>query len=198
MAPRFSSKAVKIVAPLIAVLVMGFLVSYFRLFSAEVAPAFRDARNQGALISDSIVGLSNDISTDLAKVNEYDKNGQSREALDLTTVLHLRVQQVKQQANELSEQLKSMITGLDSIQSQDAKQAAMEAITDRMALISRLLSYGQYLDQLTDVLSNHFAGVPDKASVQIIISQINAEVTAVNSFNKQAVQAMQRFDERLK
>ncbi len=192
MAERFS-RVWKIAAGLLLVLVVGFLVSRLRLSSGGTTQAFLNARSQGALISDSIVDLSNQISKDLARVNEYDTHGQPREALDLTLELRAKVQDVKSEATQLSEQLKDMVAGLDQIKDPEARQAALDAITSRMALISRLMSYGQYLDQLIEALSSHFTGNPDQ-NVQFIISQINAEVTAVNNFNRQAHQAMERFD----
>ena len=66
--------------------------------------------------------------------------------------------------------------------------------TDRMALISRLFSYSDYLSQLSDVLQHHFRGIPDNRNVAAIISQVNGEVTAINSFNRAASEAMDRFD----
>ncbi len=193
MAERFS-KVWKVAAGIILVLVVGFLLSKLRSSSGGATQAFLNARSQGALISDSIVDLSNQISADLSRVNEYDTHGQTREALDLTLQLRAKVQDVKSEADQLSEQLKNMVADLDKIQDPAARQAALDAITSRMALISRLMSYGQYLDQLIEVLSNHFTGSPDRQSVQVVISQINAEVTAVNNFNRQAHQAMERFD----
>lgn len=160
-------RTLRISAGVVGVMAIGFAISLFRLSSANITPAFRDARTQGALISDSIVNLSNQISTDLDTVNNYDQHGQAREALDLTLQLRTKVQDIKGEAAQLSEQLKNMVAGLENIKSPDARQAALEAITNRMALISRLMSYGQYLDQLIGVLSNHFTGTPDKSSVQI-------------------------------
>ncbi len=188
-----NSKTLKIAAAIGAIIIAGFFLARYRS-SAGVALAFKDARAQGAAIADNIVNLSNQISVDLDKVSEYDKAGQTQEALDLTTNLHFKVQDIKGQASQLSDQLRNMIGALDSIRSPGAKQAAIESITNRMALISRLFSYGEYLDQLSIVLTHRFIGASDKSSVPVIVSQINAEVTAVGNFNKQAVQAMQRFD----
>ncbi len=180
------------------VLLAGFLVSWFRLSSADVSGTFREGQMQGAIIADSIVGLSNDISSDLSRVNQLDLAGNPREALNLTTSIRLKVADLRSRANSLSEEVKKMISGLDSISSPEAKQAALEAITNRMAIISRLISYSEYLDQLSDVLTHHFRGTPDNRQVPTIIAQVNAEVTAINNFNRQATEAMGRFDAALK
>ncbi len=188
----------KICVAVVIILVVGFAIAKFRLFSADVAPAFEQARMQGAIISDTIVRLSNDISTELSRVSELDRAGNPRDALSLTIEVQAKAKEVRNRANELSEELKKMISAMDSIKSPEAKQAAMEAVTNQMAIISRLISYSEYLQELSQVLSNHFTGGYDKRSVSVIISQVNAEVTAVNSFNKQAVQAMERFEAALK
>ena len=187
-------KWAKISAVIGMVLVAGFVIAKFELSSADVAPAFEQARMQGAIVSDTIVRLSNEISMDLTKVSELDLAGNPKDALSLTIEVQVKAKEVRVRANDLSEELKKMITSLDSIKSPAGKQAAMEAITNQMAIISRLISYSEYLEQLSQVLSNHFQEISDKRSVSVIISQVNAEVTAVNSFNKQAVQAMERFE----
>lgn len=191
-------KWAKICIAIVIILVAGFAIAKSRLFSADVAPAFEQARMQGAIISDTIVRLSNDISNDLTRVSELDHAGNPRDALSLTVEVQAKAKEVRERANELSEELKKMISAMDSIKSPEAKQAAMEAVTNQMAIISRLISYSEYLQDLSQVLSNRFTGGYDKRSVSVIISQVNAEVTAVNSFNKQAVQAMERFEAALK
>lgn len=190
-------KWAKISIGVVAVLVAGFMIAKFKFSSADVPQAFDQARMQGASISDTIVRLSNEVSGDLAKVNELDHAGNPRDALSLTVEVQGKIKEIRAQANSLSEELKKMITAFDGIKSPEAKQAAMEAITNQMAIISRLISYSEYLDELSQVLSNHFREVGDKRDVSAIIAQVNAEVTAVNNFNKQAVQAMERFEAAL-
>lgn len=194
---RFNWTA-KIAVSVGAVLLAGFLISWFRLSSADVPGIFQEGRMQGAIIADSIVGLSNDISADLSKVNQLDLDGNPREALNLTTAIRLKVIDLRLEANSLSEEVKKMISGLNDISSPEVKQAALEAITNRLAIISRLISYSEYLDQLSEVLTHHFRGTPDNRQVSTIIAQINAEVTAINNFNRQAAEAMERFDTALK
>ena len=102
---------------------------------------------------------------------------------------------MKTRAQDLSAQLEKMTGALAEIESPEARALALESITDRLALISRLLSYSDYLSNLLTTLSDRFSGMKDSTDVQKIIGQINAEVTAINNFNRQAGQAMDRFDE---
>ena len=88
-----------------------------------------------------------------------------------------------------------MTKALSELKSFEARQAALEAISNHLALISRLVNYSGYLGQLLEALRGRFTGSGIQGSqVSTLVNQINTEVTAINSFNNQAVQAMQRFD----
>lgn len=173
----------------------GYAAVHFLLNSGGVPQAFTDARMKGALISQNIVNLSNQSTLDLVKINEYDAQGNYTEALNLTTEVIVRSQEIRDQAVELSSQVEEMTRALNNLDSFDARQAALESISNRLALLSRLINYSGYLGQLLDVLRNNFTGKTyDGKEVTFLIDQINAEVRAINSFNSQAGQAMDRFD----
>ena len=88
-----------------------------------------------------------------------------------------------------------MTKSLSGIRSLEARQALLDSITSRLTLASRLISYSGYLGQLLDVLRNHFDGISFKnGDVNHIVDQINSEVSAINNFNAQATQAMEKFD----
>lgn len=149
---------------------------------------------RGAIISQDIVNLSNEISKDLEVVNRLDNEGKSREALSAVVPILEKINNLKKRAAELSGELGKMTASLLNVKSQEAQQVAMESITNRMALISRLLSYSDYMTQLVDVLRRRFINASTTQSVAEIVGQINAEITAINSFNRAAGQAMDRFD----
>ncbi|MBU6500523.1 MAG: hypothetical protein KGJ89_03660 [Patescibacteria group bacterium] len=160
---------------------------------------FTDARLQGALISQNIVNLSNQSVLDLSKINELDNRGSYTDALNMTTDVIKQSQQIRDQAVELSSQIEVMTKSLSDIDSLEARQAALEAISNRLALISRLINYSGYLGQLLDTLRNHFTGSKyDNNDITNLVDQINSEVRAINNFNNQATQAMDRFDSIVK
>lgn len=114
--------------------------------------------------------------------------------MELTEKVIQQSKDIRSQAVELSDQVSKMTQALSSIRSFEARQAALEAISSRLAMISRLINYSDYLNQLLSILQARFSGQPGDHRVASIILQINAEVTAINNFNNQATQAMQRFD----
>ncbi len=174
----------------------GYAASRFGgAFGGGIPQAFTDARLQGAIIAQNIVNLSNQSAQDLARVNEFDQKGNAKEALRLTADLINRSKEIRDDAVSLSTQVETMTRALSEINSLDARQAALESIASRLALISRLINYSGYLGQLLDALRNHFDNnISQGPGVQTIVDQVNAEVNAINNFNAQAGQAMDRFD----
>jgi len=173
----------------------GYFLSRFFDFSAGIPPQFVDARFQGALIAQNIVNLSNESVLDLVEINKFDQSKNFTEAINLTTEVVKQSQEIRDQAVELSSQVEIMTKALSEITSFEARQAALEAIASRLALISRLINYSGYLGQLLDTLRIRFDGGKVKSGeVTLLIDQINAEVRAINAFNNQSTQAMERFD----
>jgi len=173
----------------------GYAAVRFLWGLGGVPQAFTDARLKGALISQNIVNLSNESTLDLVKINEYEVRGNYTEALNLTTDVIKRSQEIRDQAVELSKRVEEMTRSLSDLDMLDARQAALESISNRLALLSRLINYSGYLGQLLDTLRSNFAGKTyDGKTVSFLIDQINSEVRAINSFNNQAGQAMDRFD----
>lgn len=180
----------------ILVVIGGYLlITFARSFGGGVPVEFSDARLQGAIISQNIVNLSGRSVADLEAINQLDKSGNFTEALNLVTAAISRSQGIRDEALKLSAELEKMTRSLSDLKSFEARQAALEAISNHLALISRLVNYSGYLSQLLEVLRGRFTGSGAQGSqVSALVSQMNTEVTAINSFNNQAIQAMQRFD----
>jgi hypothetical protein len=174
----------------------GYAASRFsNVFGGGIPQEFTDARLQGAIIAQNIVNLSNQASEDITKVGKLDQEGNTAEALQLTTDLVNRSKEIRDAAVSLSAEIETMTKTLSEIDSLDARQAALESIASRLALISRLINYSGYLGQLLDALQRHFSNTATQGpEVQTIVDQVNAEVNAINNFNAQAGQAMDRFD----
>ena len=195
--PHFSLRT-KIFSVFVVLILGGYLLSRWG-FSAEGVPGeFIAARMQGGLISQDIVNISNQMSTDLGRVNDLDQQKKYDEALVLTNQIIQNAAIVRNKAVELSNQLDRMTRALSSINSIDARQAALEGISDRLALINRLINYSGDLANLLNALHNRFSGIKDSAQIPAMIQEINAEVTAINNFNRQAGESMDRFDQIIK
>ena len=180
---------------IIALAALGYTAVRLWAYSGGIPEGFAEARLQGAVIAQNVVNLSNDSVSELEKIDELDKKGDYMQALDLTTKVVSRSREIREQAVLLSQQVEAMTKSLSGIRSVEARQAALESIANRLALISRLINYSGYLGQLLETLRGRFNGVyVSSEDVSAIVAQINAEVRAINNFNSQAGQAMDRFD----
>lgn len=187
------SRKLTIILGLAIVVVVGYFAQLSNT-SEAVPPDLLAARQEGSVIAQDIVNLSNRFSDDLERINELDREGQPAEALILATGMLQRIPEVKTRATDLSKELEKMTSALATIKSDEARAAAIESITNRMALIGRLFSYSEYMIQLSKVLQDRFREIPNNQSVAELTAQINAEVTAINNFNRAASEAMSRFD----
>lgn len=184
---------------LVFVILVGGGYAFYHYWSSVgvISPDFNDSRLQGALIAQNIVTLSNQSALDLSKISELDRDRKFTEALNLTSDAVSQSQKIRDQAVALSSETERMTRALSSIDSFEARQAVLESIANRLALISRLINYSGYLGQLLDLLHSHFNGKISKdqvAQISSMIELINGEVRAINNFNNQASQAMDRFD----
>jgi hypothetical protein len=193
------SRRTKIIAVFIILVLAGYGIAIYWGNRNQVPLAFTNARLQGALISQDIVGISTSSTTELAKVNQYDQQGDYADALALTTTLINQSQDLRNRAVELSNQIGIMTQALSQINSLTARQAALESISSRLALINQLINYSADLDRLLAVLQARFSGKYEpKGTVQALVDQINTDVNAINNFNAQAGQSMDQFDKIVK
>ena len=191
---KFSRRA-KVIIAFVAVVIAGYAMVKLTQGDGSVPQDFTQSRMQGAIIGQTIVNLSNESKTDLAQVNQLDADHNYAEALAVTSNVVSKSQAIRDQAVALSAQIEQMTKALSGISNFEARQAALESISSRLALINQLINYSGDLMNLMDVLRNRFQGTGgSNAEVQAAVNQINTDVNAINNFNAQAGQAMDRFD----
>lgn len=189
------TKQGKIYATFAGLLLGGYAVYRIIAFAYSTPRDFEDARLKGAQVSQEIVDLSNTIKSELAEVNQLDKQWNYTEALSKVTEVSKQTEEIRAKAVELSNELQIMTSALPKIGGEDAKQAVLESVSNRLALISKLINYSDYTYQLVSMLRDKFSGTwHSQEQVSQLVDQINAEVTAVNAFNQSAIAAMARFD----
>ncbi len=190
-----SSRQTKVIIVFLALIIVGTITAWFSSRKSGVPADFTAARQQGALIAQNIVDLSNQSTNGLTQVNTFDKSGDYTDALVLTTNIITKNQTLHDQAVSLSGQIEAMAKSLPDISSSDARQDALDAISSRLALVSELINYSGDLENLLVTLQGHFTGASIKpGDVSTIVDQINTDVNAINNFNSQAQQSMAQFD----
>lgn len=189
------SRRTKIIAGFIVIVAVGYGTAKLLEAQSGVPASFTTARTQGAIIAQTIVNNSNQSTATLEKINQYDQQGNYAAALASTTKLIQQSADLRAQAVSLSQQVSQMTQDLSSINNTDAQQAALESISSHLAVINELVTYSNDLNHLLTVLQARFSGTYESNDqVQGIVNQINTDVNAINNFNAQAGQAMDKFD----
>lgn len=189
------SRRTKIITVFLAIILVGSATAWFSNRNIGIPKSFTQAREQGAIIAQNIVNLSDQSTSDLSTVNSLDKSGNYAQALALTTNIITKNQDLHGQALSLSRQIQTMAEALPNIASLPARQSALDAISSRLALVSELINYSNDLNSLLVALQGRFTGTTIKpGEVTAIVNQINTDVNAINNFNNQAQQAMTKFD----
>lgn len=192
---RKFSRRTKIIAAFVVIVAVGYGIAVFLQAQNQVPASFTAARTQGAIIAQTIVNSSNQATQELQMISKYDEEGDYSLALASTTDLINQSAGLRNEAVQLSAQVSQMTQDLSSINSSAAQQAALESISSRLALINELITYSNDLDQLLSTLQSRFNGTAVPPSqVTAIVNQINTDVNAINNFNVQAGQAMDKFD----
>jgi hypothetical protein len=189
------SRRTKAIAAFIIVIAAGYGVALFLESQNKVPADFTAARLQSAIIAQSIVDNSNSSTAVLEKIDQYDQEGDYKDALASTTALVAQSEDLRNQAVDLSNQVEGMTKSLSNINNFDAQQDALEAISSQLALINQLVNYSGDLGTLLNTLQARFNGQPNTTTtVTGLVNQINTDVNAINNFNNQAQQAMTKFD----
>lgn len=195
------SRRHKIVIGMAVVLIGGgiYAVAESTLTSQASLQKFGDARAQGAVVADAIVGLSNRFGSDLGAIHQLDQEHAYADALVKTNELLARSEEMRTKAKELSDSLGTMTQTLQVLQPVEARQAALDSIAQRLILIDHLIRYSESLRELVGVLQARFTGSQiSDANVRLLVDQVNVEVAAINNLNKNAVASMDRFDQLTK
>ena len=184
---------------ILIVFIIIIFIAYFilRFLSAEprnIPSDFLIARQEASLIAQNIVSLSNESISRLNEISQFDKDRKYTEALLLISQELERNREAREKAIKLSAQLEIMARNLAKISPASAGQIALEAISSETALISRLITYNDYLTKLLEILRNKFLEKQNGDQVPELISKINNEAKAINDLNQKFNEVMKKFD----
>ena len=184
---------------ILIVFIIIIFIAYFilRFLSAEprnIPSDFLIARQEASLIAQNIVSLSNESISRLNEISQFDKDRKYTEALLLISQELERNREAREKAIKLSAQLEIMAKNLAKISPASAGQIALEAISSETALISRLITYNDYLTKLLEILRNKFLEKQNGDQVPELISKINNEAKAINDLNQKFNEVMKKFD----
>ncbi len=177
-------------------LIAYFVLRFLPLEPKSIPEDFLRARQEASLIAQEIVTLSDDSASSLNEIAEFDQEHKYSEALILISRELERNRQAREKAIKLSNQLEIMAKDVAQISPPSVGQIAIQAITFETTLISRLITYNDYLTQLLEVLREKFLGKSDGDKISELISKINDEARAINDLNQKFNDMIKAFDSK--
>lgn len=179
---------------LLIVIAAYFISKLFPTEAQKVPPAFKEAKYNASLFAKEIVELTGGLTTTLNEVNRLDAEKKYTEAINLLAQAGKRNEEAKEKAIKLSEELAKMALAVPEISPVSASQIAIQAISSETTLISRLIAYNDYLNQLLEELRLKLLGKSaNSGKIQELILKINEEVRAINELNNKFNNLMKRF-----
>ncbi len=177
----------------------AFILSvYYVFFPHKNMPGeFIEARIKGATIAEKIVELSRDTLSKLDQVAQDDQQHRANDALIVISQAISNNQESQTEAIQLSSQLTAMAENVSRINPASARDSATAAITAEVTLVSRLLYYNSYLNQLFETLKVKFAHPGTSyldGQVNDLINKVNDEAKAINELNKKFNTALADLD----
>lgn len=182
---KMSNKTKLFIAILLLVLFAIFVGVYLFVDTAKIPKDFIAARDGAALMAKDIVAIYDESSKNIAEISRLSDESKYEEALNLIAQELNRNREARQKAVALSANLEIMIKNTSQIYPEELARKALEAASVETTLISRLISYNEYLNQLLEILRAKLLGQDRDSQQKIIelIAKINDEVRAVNDAN---------------
>lgn len=188
-------KRIRLLILFIIILLLAYFVLRFLTVETKNVPEdFLRARQEASLIASEIVVISNESTNNLNEIAQLDKERKYTEALVLISQELERNRQAREKAIKLSVQLETMAKNLSQISPASASQVALQAISSETALISRLITYNDYLTQLLEILREKFLGKNEGDRISELLVKINDEIQAINDLNRKFNEVMGEFD----
>jgi len=177
------------------VLAAYFLIRILPSSAQKVPAEFLEAKYNASSIAQGIVTLSKDLTKNLEEINRLDSEKKYSDAINLLTQEIDRNKETKNKAINLSEELSRMALAVPNISPASDSQVALQAISSETALISHLIVYNDYLNQLLEELRLKLLGKNTSSSkIQDLILKINEEVKTINELNIKFNSLMDKFD----
>ncbi|KKR88981.1 MAG: hypothetical protein UU85_C0007G0025 [Candidatus Wolfebacteria bacterium GW2011_GWA2_42_10] len=190
-------RRVKIFCVFILIVLAVYLLVYFLTPVAQNVPEeFLRARQEASLIAKDIIFISSQTADNINKISDLDRDKNYTEALNLISAELNNNREARNKAVNLSAQLEIMTKNISQISPPVVSQIALEAVGSETTLISRLITYNDYLVQLLGILQKKFLGQEKNSNEKIteLISKINEEAKAINNLDKNFNDLMKQFD----
>lgn len=178
------------------VIIIGLLVYFFGSFQTDAIPAdFTAAREKAAVISQDIVGFTNETAAKIELANQAEAGGDEQKTISLINDAKVSNRMAYQKAFELSSALREMTSALSGVHGSQ-QQAGYEAVAVELSLTSEFISYTDALDQFLNALTNSFLAkdFPNRKILEGALKSVNDKIKLINDLNRSFNEKMSVFD----
>lgn len=189
-------RRLKILLLFFLIIIAAYLLFYFSAPENKTIPEeFLRARQEASLIAEEIIAISETTADNINRISGFNRT-QYQEASDIISFELLRNREAREKAIGLSEKLTTMTKNIPAISPSFLAQTALEAISSETALISRLITYNDYLVNLLEILQRKFNDPKSNQNDKIgeLINKINEETKAINELDGKFNELMTEFD----
>ncbi len=181
---------------LLIILSVYFIGRFIFAETHGIPPEFLKARQEASVVAQVIVGLSSDSAKKIEDISTLTNQGNYTEALNLVVAEMDRNREIRQKALTLSSNLETMASNSAKIYPDSSARTAIEAITVETTIISKLVDYNDYLNQLLEILKAKLLGQQNAMwEVPDLVNKINGEAKEVNDLNQKFNDLMAKFDQ---
>jgi len=165
--------------------------------SISVPQEYLNAKNEAAAASVKLSALVSESLKNLAQIEEFDRQKNTQAALDLIELENERKQQKLTASVELASSLEAMARISEVITPKEAGRLAVENISTGVTMVSRVVSYNNYLEQLFEALKYKLrtGKLAPGVSVKKLLKSINEEAQAINTLSDRFTTLEKQFDE---
>lgn len=173
------------------------LIAFLDNQSISVPQEYLNAKNEAALASAELSALVSESLKNLAQIEELDRQKNTQAALDLIELENERKQQKLDASVKLASSLEAMARISEVITPKEAGRLAVENISTGVTMVSRVVSYNNYLEQLFEALKYKLrtGKLAPGVSVKKLLKSINEEAQAINTLSDRFTVLEKQFDE---
>lgn len=181
---------------LLIILAVYFVGRFVFVRLNGIPQEFLKARQEASLISQVIVDLSSDSAKNIEDISNLDNNAQYIEALNIIVQEMEKNKEVREKAISLSSNLQTMARSASDIYPDSSASVALEAISVETTVISHLVNYNDYLNQLLEILRAKLLGRwNSNEEIKFLVDKVNEEAKIINELNQKFNLLMAEFDQ---
>lgn len=179
---------------------VGTAVGYFAYSwanSSYIPTDFQTGRQEARTISADILTLLDASAQNLQKISEADQKYDFINALELVYQELVRTRTAREKGINLTAALDKMARAVPGITPTKARNFALQAMPDGLALVTNLVAYSDTLNGLLETLRYKFSGDIryDAQDVQKLVANLNDRGKEINRLNDVFNQKMEALDQ---